>query len=453
MDRETPARKPTAPPPAPGAEVPFGVNEVRLTGRHWLVAAGLVLLVALLAPRLWEKLERFETGPDYRLPYELSKDYWLYGRRLRQVPHPEPVFLLGDSVVWGEYVLPDGTLSHFLNRAAGETDRFVNGGVNGLFPLALEGLVRDHGRSLRRQRVIVHCNLLWLTSPKADLSTDQEEPFNHARLVPQFHPRIPCYRAEANERLAAVVERQIEFLAWANHLRDAYFGQQSIPQWTLQEDGSDPPRRPNAYRRPWASITLTVPGGPSEDPQRGPHSPRHKPWSTNAAGTTHFEWVRLERSLQWQALQRVLALLRERGHPVLVVVGPFNEHMLAEENRAAYREIRDGIAGWLERNHVPHIVPDLLPSALYADASHPLTEGYRLIAEQICRHARFQSWAWANPAARQSVLSGTQTRAVFARMDTTPGLPQSRRGGHSGPVMEGRSDRGRDDERPCDASE
>ncbi|MCX6904901.1 MAG: hypothetical protein NTW03_15765, partial [Verrucomicrobia bacterium] len=115
--------------------------------------------------------------PRDRPRYELSKDYSLYGRWLRQVTDRNHVIVIGDSVVWGEYVLPDGTWPHFLNREAGAQDRFINAGVNGLFPLALEGLVRYYGQSVRRQKVILHCNLLWMSSPKADLSTTKEESF------------------------------------------------------------------------------------------------------------------------------------------------------------------------------------------------------------------------------------------------------------------------------------
>ena len=82
--------------------------------------------------------------------------------------------------------------------------------------------------------MILHCNVLWMTSPKADLSAEKEEPFNHSGLVPQFCPRIPCYKADANERLSAVVEREVGFLAWVGHLQDAYFGQKSILRWTLR---------------------------------------------------------------------------------------------------------------------------------------------------------------------------------------------------------------------------
>src|SRR5437763_16668951 len=90
------------------AEPPFGVNEVRLNARQWLVTLAIVLACAVTIPRLWKKVEAFSTGPDYRLPYALSSDYWLYQRRLEEDAQPGKVLVLGDSVVWGEYVRPDG---------------------------------------------------------------------------------------------------------------------------------------------------------------------------------------------------------------------------------------------------------------------------------------------------------------------------------------------------------
>src|SRR5262245_16760555 len=387
--------KPVSLPRFPEGTVPFGANEVRLNIWQWLAVALALVLVAQTAPRLWEKLERFDTGSDYRIPYQLSKDYWLYARRLRQVTDPGSVVVLGDSVVWGEYVLPDGTLSHFLNHEAGQKSKFINGGVNGLFPLALEGLIDHYGKSLRHRKVIVHCNVLWMTSPKADLSSEKEERFNHADLVPQFSPRIPCYKADANTRLTAVVERNVRFLEWINHLQNAYFDQKSILSWTLADDGSEPPRYPNAYKNPFAQITFTVPTEPAVDPERGPKSPRHKPWSTTGEGSTRFEWVPLDRSLQWAAFQRLVKLVQSRDNDVLVVLGPFNEHIMTKENRPAFRQLRDGIADWLAKNQIACVVPELLPSPLYADASHPLTEGYQLLANRLYSDATFQKWLTA----------------------------------------------------------
>jgi len=367
------------------------VNAMRLRVRPWLAVAVIATIVLLVTPPFWKKVERFQTGPDYRIPYALSKDYWLYERRLKRIT-PTNVVVLGDSVIWGEYVQPDATLSHFLNEQSGKAGEFVNAGVNGLFPLAFEGLIRDYGNSLRHCKVILYCNVLWMSTPKADLSTEKEERFNHADLVPQFFPSIPCYKADLNHRLAAVVERNFTFSQWANHLQIVYFGQKNLLTWTLEEESSDPTRLPNAYKNPLAQIALTVPQEPPIDPERGPNSPRHKPWSATGVGSTRFDWVELDQSLQWAAFRRLVKLLQSRDNDVLVLVGPFNEHIMVEENRARFRHLRSGIIDWLGKNQVTYVVPEVLPSALYADASHPLTEGYRMLAERLSRDGTFQRW-------------------------------------------------------------
>ena len=377
----------------------LGVNAMRLSVRQWLATLVIFFSCAIGLPRLWKQIERFDTGPDYRIPYALSKDYWLYQWRLQRIADPARVPVLGDSVIWGQYVRPDGTLTHFLNQETGRDNRFVNCGVNGLFPLALEGLVEHYGGALYKRKLIVHCNLLWMSSPKADLSTKKEENFNHSRLVPQCFPRIPCYRADAAERLSAVVERSVGFFAWVGHLDSVYFDQQSIPAWTLEADESDPPRRRNAWRNPLAQITLAVPGE-AEDDQRGPASPRHKPWTEGGGKPAHFDWVGLDTSLQWQAFQRVIALLAERGNEVLVILGPFNEHMVAEDRLSTFHKLRDGVAAWLAANHVAYVTPDALPTNLYADASHPLTDGYALLARRICQDPVFRKWLRGRSAQR-----------------------------------------------------
>jgi hypothetical protein len=66
--------------------------------------------------------------------------------------------------------------------------------------------------------------------------------------------------------------------------------------------------------------------------------------------------------------------------------------MLTEDNRPAYRKIREGIVAWLGQNQIPAVVPETLPSELYADASHPLTDGYKLLAKRVYADQRFQSW-------------------------------------------------------------
>jgi hypothetical protein len=239
---------------------------------------------------------------------------------------------------------------------------------------------------------VVQFNFLWLTSPKADLSSDKEQHFNHSGLVPQFTPRIPCYHADANERLSAIVQRNVTFLQWVGHMQNAYFDQKSVLNWTLADDGGSPPHYPNVYRNPLAQISLTVPSAPTDDPERGPKSLRHKAWSAEGQGPTRFEWVSLDASLQWHAFQRLVKQLRVRGNSVFVVLGPFNEHMLVEDNKPTYRKLCEEISQWLAQNQISNAMPETLPSELYADASHPLTQGYQLLAKEMFADSQFQSW-------------------------------------------------------------
>jgi hypothetical protein len=375
-------------------DIPF-VNEVRLNFKQWSAAILIIGFVLFAIPRIWKRIERFETSADYRIPYNLSRDYWLYERRLERV-EPSRIVLLGDSVIWGEYVLPDGTLSHFLNEASGQKQQYVNGGVNGLFPLAIEGLVDHYGSKLSHRKVILHCNLLWMSSPKADLQVEKEEKFNHSRLVPQFNPRIPCYKADANERLSVVVERNLQFMSWVTHLQNTYFQDKSIPMWTLADDGSDPPHYPNSYKNPLSQITMSVPSDPAIDPQRGPASPRHKPWNAGGSSPSEFEWVTLNSSMQWAAFQRTVSKLLSRGDDVLVIVGPFNEAIIAKDSKEGYVKFRDGVVEWLKEQKIQYLSPAPLQSELYADASHPLTQGYQELAKRIYESPEFKNWTKEN---------------------------------------------------------
>ena len=376
-------------PQTPLPEIPF-VNEMRLNWRHWAITLAILATTIWATPRVWQRVEAFETGPDYRIPYALSKDYWLYERRLRQKIAPDDILLLGDSVVWGEYVLRDGTLSHFLNAHGKSGARFVNAGVNGLYPIAIEGLVQHYG-PFHGRKLILHCNLLWMSNPKADLQEKKAQQVNHARLLPQFS-QIPSYRADANERLSAFIEQRFPFFSWVTHLQIAYYNDKSIPAWTLSDDGGEPPKYPNAYRNPLRQINLTVPSAPENDPERGPASARHRSWTQTGARPTQFEWVTLESSLQWAAFRRTLEDLRTSNNDVLVVIGPFNEHMIAPESKPGFLRLRDGIVSYLRQVNIPFVQPEVLPSDLYADGSHPLTRGYELLADHLQENQVFRDW-------------------------------------------------------------
>ncbi len=138
-------------------------------------------------------------GPDYRVPYSLGNDYWNYARTCREVATGDRTLVVGDSVIWGHYVAGGETLSHYLNERIGAA-RFANLGLDGVHPAALCGLVEHYGTAIQRRQVVLNCNLLWLSSARHDLSTDKEFAFNHPALVPQFWPKIPCYRAPLSEQ-------------------------------------------------------------------------------------------------------------------------------------------------------------------------------------------------------------------------------------------------------------
>lgn len=387
----------SVPEPLEDPEAPFGPNEMRLGPRQWLAFILILILINISVPRIWSKVERFDTPPDYRIPYALSNDYWQIGRWFKKAAAPDRVVVIGDSVIWGEYVNSDGTLPHFLSAQSGAPGRFANCGVNGFFPLAIEGLINNHGQGLRDSKVILECDVLWMTSPRRDLSAPKQDTFNHTQLVPQFRPKIPTYSADFNERLGNVIQRNIGFLAWVSHIQIAYFDQQSLTQWTLADDGQSPPNYPNLWHNPASQIKMSVPVAPPSDPERGPSSPRHVAWFKSDKAPTEYEWVALDKSLQWAAFQRTHQALRARGNDVFVLLVPFNEHMIKQDNRPAFRKITADINAWLAQSKIPHASPASLPSELYADASHPLTAGYEMLANNIYAEPEFKVWLASDP--------------------------------------------------------
>jgi hypothetical protein len=341
-------------------------NAVRLTGRECLAVLLFAVLLACLAPVSWKKVEPCTLAPDHRMPHDLSNDYWLYERYADLAVKRFDTLLVGDSVVWGEYVTRQDTLSHYLNELAG-SERCANFGLDGAHPLALAGLIESYAAGIRDTNVLLHCNPLWLSSRRADLQDDQARDFNHPRLVPQFLPRIPAYKEDISPRIGVLVERHLPFSAWSAHLQQAYYDRLDIPTWTLEHPYEDPLR----------PLLRGLP--PAEDALR--HLPQ--PWYESGLEKQDFPWVDLDTSLQWQAFQRVVRILRARGNRVFVLVGPFNEHLLTPASQRRYGEVKQTIAAWLAAEQLPHAMPPPLPSAQYGDASHPLAPGYALLARQI----------------------------------------------------------------------
>ena len=62
--------------------------------------------------------------------------------------------------------------------------------------------------------------------------------------------------------------------------------------------------------------------------------------------------------------------------------------MIVPGQRPIYEAMRDKTKTWLTNNAIGVVVPETLPSELYADASHPLTEGYALLARELLKQAQ-----------------------------------------------------------------
>lgn len=380
-------KSPGKPPvkPADETEVPFGANAMRLTAWQWSAVVLLVLPVILFTPLVWSQFEPLPATPDYRIPYALSDDYWIYSRIAASSADEQRIGIVGDSVIWGEYVRPQKTLSAHLNRQAGAAAfantevgaaRFANLGLNGAHPLALSGLVASYATSLRGGRVIVHCNLLWMSSPERDLSSDKEQSFNHPHLVPQFVPDIPCYKASISDRMGNVFDRNLPYRGWAQHLRIAYLGGQNLPDWTLEHPYADPLRGSEQSRL--------------DDSQKL----RHKavPWFEQGMVPQDLPWIGLGASLQWPAFRETVERLQSRGNRVFVLVGPLNEHMLTPASRQRYRALRGEVERWLGDHEIAFTAPAALPSEEYADASHPLSPGYARLANGLLEALEFRQW-------------------------------------------------------------
>ena len=348
-------------------------NLLRLSLKQLLLVAGIVTALCVALPVVWKAFEPFEPGQDFRLPYSLSHDYWLYERYSERARADHDVLVIGDSVVWGEYVVPGETLSSHLNRAGAE--RYANLGLSGSHPLALEGLIRYYARPLSGDKVLLHFNPLWMSSPRHDLQLDDGRPFNHPELVPQFSPRVPSYRAGLSERLGISIGRHTAVLNWVNHLRVGYYESQDLYRWTLD----------HPFESPLAPLGVELPAPLSK--------PRHRARSWLAQGAKQdLPWIDPASSLQWQAFERSVDLLRSRECEGFVLIGPFNEHMLEDSSLERYIRLRGECSRRLLEKEISFIAPVPLPTETYADASHPLSAGYALLAEMLLAHGPFLEW-------------------------------------------------------------
>ena len=364
------------------AESSFAITCPQLSLRQLLVAGGLTIAALVLLPKIWNQLEPFDPGRNYRTPYSQSEDYWLFRRLTEHASTIEsPVLVIGDSVVWGEYVLPEDSLTAQLNDKT-KSKRFMNAGINGLHPMAIKGLVTLHGQDLHDADVILHCNLLWLSSPERDLSAPLAQDFNHTTLVDQFggdnplDPSSPSYRASLTNRISIATTRTLPYRVLVEHVRRQYFGGQNLHQWTLNHP-ADPFWKEVTFKTSEPSSIL-----------------RHEPvdWTKQGIQPQAFEWLPADQSLQFQALLRSIEHLQSTSNHVLVVIGPFNTHLLVDDNKRRFASLRQSVIEEFRARDIEHLAASVLPSEEYGDASHPLRGGYCLMADELLANSTFREF-------------------------------------------------------------
>ena len=375
-------------------DTPFAANDVRLSPREWIIAMVVAAAILAVLPFAWKRIEPIRIETNHRTPFSLGNDYWTYDRYCKEVSADRDTMLVvGDSVVWGHFVGKDETLPAHLNKTPGDR-RFANMGIDGIHPAALAGLMEHYGQAISGRKVILHCNLLWMSSPRHDLRGSKEFSFNHPDLIPQFIPRIECYKATVSHRLGVLIGRRVPVFGWADHMQIAYFDNSDLPTWTI-----DHPRE-----NPADAVTLRLPS-PDDPPTPKPNI---RPWTQKDIGEFDPPWVDLDDSFQWRCFQRTVDILTGRGNRVFVVVGPFNEHMLSKKALATYTTVTAKARRWLGARNIPHYAPKTLPSGTYADASHPLSEGYALLAEELLANEAFIRFAGTKEAG-QIVFSSNRS--------------------------------------------
>jgi len=222
-------------------------NAVILTIKEWVIAVVLLVGICTIVHVGWFRWERFKPGPDYRPPCWAEKmtDYWSHFRWSRYAARSNyKVFLIGDSVIWGQEVDSDHTISHYLNEQHGE-EIFANLGIDALFQSAFPGIIKYYGKYY--SNLIIQFSPHWIRDVNNDLRGNRER-FYHPRLVPQFHPRIHYNDYTLNERLSYKIENYIGIFPLVRHMMVNYFDNKNVSAWMME----------HPYQSPFRAVTFKV---------------------------------------------------------------------------------------------------------------------------------------------------------------------------------------------------
>lgn len=345
-------------------DIPANSNGAVLSPKELLIT-GLAVLLLLWAvlPLVYAAFEKVELSKDFRLAYRFRDDYHFYRKVSAEVCRRYPTVFLGDSVIWGMYAANDKTLPAQINQVL-KKDEVGNLAIDGLHPVALLTLVREYGTAITGKKVLLYLNPLWFNTPLYDLTGDGKLAVNHPRLLPQFDLSIKSYNGSFRDRCMAQLEESMPFYALLHHVRVAGFNNDDIKNYVAR----------NPDRNPFADLPFTI--NPSET-ARGNGRIN---WYDSGIPTQNWPWVQPADSRQFAAFTELADLLKERKNDVTVVLGTINPYMQDKETLERYHKVRAEAAKRLTNSGFKVIDLPELPSADYADASHPLPAGYTKLA-------------------------------------------------------------------------
>jgi len=334
-----------------------------------IIAASAFLLFITAAPRTFTLIDDNEFTGNYRIPYPMGENYYLFSHYSSSLSKTEKILFLGDSVIWGHYADTGNTLTAQLNRLHGN-DRFANMGIDGIHPAALYGLVKKYSAHIENRDIIAGVNLLWMSSPRHDLSGEINNEINHKKLLPQFSRDIPAYGAGLEERISSFINTNFKIISWVNHIKMSSFADSSFYRWTI-----DNPRKNIRHFFKGRDMSYTVP----------------PPMRQAGVALQNVTWVEPENSIQWQYMKKTINLLRERNNRVRAYITPYNLHSLTPESRERYIAIREILIRELEAEGISCITGKTPKQEYFADASHTGEEGYRILSEELLQDKKFNS--------------------------------------------------------------
>jgi len=337
--------------------------------KYILITGILTLLLFFTAPFAIKFIDKDDFTANYRIPYPMGEDYYLFSHYSAAVTGSKKIPFFGDSVIWGHYAKKDKTLTSCINRIQGD-EIFANMGIDGIHPAALYGLVKKYSESIKNRDIVVGINLLWMSSPRHDLSGEVNNEINHKKLLPQLSKTIPAYGANIEERISSFINRELTFFSWVNHIKMTRFADFSFYRWTID----NPDKNILAFFKKKKTL-YAVPEYMRQD----------------NLPLQNISWIKPKDSIQWNYVKKTMDLLQSRNNRVIAYITPYNTYTLTPESHKQYREILKTIIRELEATGITTLTGITPEKNYFADASHTGEAGYEILARDLLKNSLFNS--------------------------------------------------------------